>query len=178
MKNIDKITKLVNSIDLEPIVYTLVCREDGPKWSLNKAKLVEQWYRQFLILSSVKPDTQIIPTKSIDIFWHTHILDTKKYMRDCDTIFNGYFHHFPYLGLRSKKDAEAASKAFHETLSLFEQYFQKLPYDEYARCGDSCGFDGISPCGNKKKKDDDDNDEATSYVANKQTERPKLPGYH
>ena len=65
------------NLDLESIKFSLTQREDGPNWSLSKAETLEVWYRRFLYLSSIYSDKVIVPGKDIDVFWHTHILDTQ-----------------------------------------------------------------------------------------------------
>ena len=71
-----------HNLDLEPIKVSLTHREEGPKWHLNKAELIEIWYRRFLYLVRLYPEKILVPCKDIDIFWHSHILDTQKYMTD------------------------------------------------------------------------------------------------
>ena len=104
MKDIRKTQELVGSVYLEPIKFTLVSREEGPGWTVEKTKLIEMWYRRFLTLVKIYPNQTIVPTKDIDTFWHYHILDTRKYMDDCDKVFGSYFHHFPYFGSRGEED--------------------------------------------------------------------------
>lgn len=36
-----------------------------------------------------------VPNKQIDEMWHEHILDTRKYSDDCQTVFGYYLHHTP-----------------------------------------------------------------------------------
>ena len=112
MKDIRKTQELVGSIDLEPIKFNLVSREEGPGWTIAKTKLIEAWYRKFLTLVKIYPDQTIVPTKDIDTFWHYHILDTRKYMNDCNKIFGNYFHHFPYFGSRGEEDRANLDKTF------------------------------------------------------------------
>ena len=127
------------NLDLEPIKFSLTQREEGVNWTLNKAEMVETWYRRFLYLSSLYTDKAIIPSKDIDIFWHTHILDTKKYMSDCENLFGRYFHHFPYFGMRGEKDRSNLKKAFCETEELFLQHFGESPMSVgVADCGSLC----------------------------------------
>lgn len=145
---ITKEMKKVNAIDLEPIIFSLTQREDGPNWSLKKAKEIEKWYRRFLFLCAYHNNIDIIPTKDIDIFWHTHILDTIKYFDDCNQALGFYLHHFPYIGLRDNNDKEKAKKAFANTLDLFHLYFKETPEGITARCGSSCGS-RISNCGGR-----------------------------
>ena len=124
---------------MEPIKVSLTQREGGSDWSLDKAELLEVWYRRFLYLVNLYPEKTIVPSKDIDIFWHTHILDTQKYMDDCENLFGRYFHHFPYFGMRGEKDRSSLEKAFHETDQLYLQHFDESPLNcKIADCGSLC----------------------------------------
>ena len=127
------------TLDLEPIKVSLTQREGGSDWSLDKAELLEVWYRRFFFLVYLHPEKTIVPSKDIDVFWHTHILDTQKYMVDCETLFGRYFHHFPYFGMRGEKDRINLEKAFHETDQLYLQHFGESPLCiGIADCGSLC----------------------------------------
>jgi len=127
------------NLDLESIKFSLTQREDGPNWSLSKAETLEVWYRRFLYLSSIYKDKVIVPSKDIDMFWHTHILDTQKYMLDCENLFGRYIHHFPYFGMRGEKDRNQLKKSFHETEELFLLHFSESPVSVgIADCGALC----------------------------------------
>ena len=131
--------EFTSNLDLEPIKFSLTQREDGPNWSLNKAETLEVWYRRFLYLSSIYKDKVIVPSKDIDMFWHTHILDTQKYMLDCENLFGRYIHHFPYFGMRGEKDRKQLKKSFDETEELFLLYFNESPVSiGIADCGALC----------------------------------------
>ena len=127
------------NLDLESIKFSLTQREDGPNWSLSKAETLEVWYRRFLYLSSIYNDKVLVPSKDIDMFWHTHILDTQKYMLDCENLFGRYIHHFPYFGMRGEKDRNQLKKSFHETEELFLLHFSESPVSVgIADCGALC----------------------------------------
>jgi hypothetical protein len=114
----------VMELDLEPHIVKLTSTKGGGEgWSLARALKIAKQYRAFLILHLRYPDETHIPTISIDTFWHTHILDTMKYMEDCDAIFGSYFHHFPYVGLRGEEDAQIADKSFNDTVNFFDKEF-------------------------------------------------------
>jgi hypothetical protein len=49
----------------------------------------------FLYLMYLYPEQPIIPTREIDIVWHFHILDTRKYAFDCKILFGYFLHHRP-----------------------------------------------------------------------------------
>lgn len=127
------------TLDLEPIKFSLALREEGPRWSLDKIETVETWYRRFLFLVHLHPGKSIVPTKDVDLFWHTHILDTKKYMADCEALFGGYVHHFPYFGMRGEKDRMSLDEAVGETEKLHQKIFGESPVDSgVADCGSLC----------------------------------------
>ena len=131
--------EFTNNLDLEPIKFSLTQREDGPNWSLKKAETLEVWYRRFLYLSSIYNEKVLVPSKDIDIFWHTHILDTQKYMLDCENLFGRYIHHFPYFGMRGEKDRNQLKKSFYETEELFLLHFSESPVSVgIADCGALC----------------------------------------
>lgn len=122
MQPISSLASKAASIDLEPIIYKLVCPEEF-NWSVEKADETAELYRKFLVLCGLYPNKSIVPTQDIDKFWHTHILDTQKYRTDCDSVFGYFLDHFPYFGLQGKEDKEVASKAFKETKELFRKHF-------------------------------------------------------
>ena len=127
------------NLDLEPIKFSLTKREEGAGWSLDKTEALEVWYRRFLYLVSLYPEKVIVPSKDIDIFWHTHILDTQKYMADCKNLFGRYYHHFPYFGMRGEKDRSNLEDAFRKTEELYLQHFGESPLSsEIADCGSLC----------------------------------------
>ena len=103
-------------------------------------------YKRFLILSKKYPDEFLVPTKSIDLIWHAHILFTKKYHEDCDKIFGKYLHHMPSLGL----DVDM-SQSFQRTLFLYEfEFSEKLTFSIEGLLGPDChqGCGGCrSDCG-------------------------------
>jgi hypothetical protein len=136
MQNTISFKSFNKPLNLEPIKFSLAMREEGPGWSLDKIETLEKWYRRFLFLVHLYPEKTIVPTKDIDIFWHTHILDTKKYMTDCELLFGGYFHHFPYFGMRGEKDRMDLKEAFNETEELYLNLF-----------GESSLSSGIADCG-------------------------------
>ena len=138
MRDIREIQKKVESIDLGSILYTLTKRPDWTLWNIDKAKAVEILYRHFLTLVVAYPDKNIVPTQDIDTFWHTHILDTEKYMDDCEKSFGYYIHHFPYFGLRGKEDEQMAADSFSETSELFKKHFGVPLLEESDRCSSHC----------------------------------------
>ena len=134
------------ALDLEPIIISLTLREEGLGWPAEKTKVIEQWYRRYLYMVYLYPDKIIVPTKEIDTFWHHHILDTLKYMEDCEVLFGRYIHHFPYFGMRGEVDRKNLKNAFNETKILYKKHFGESPITlESADCGGLCAEPGPDP---------------------------------
>lgn len=104
----------LDALDLEPIKFKLVTQYG---WSLEKADAVESLYKGYLRLCATHVGKTIVPTIDIDEMWHAHILDTRKYQEDCEKVFGGFMHHYPYLGMLG--DEDDAQEGFLVTKSLF-----------------------------------------------------------
>lgn len=116
---------MVLNLNLSILRSKLEDAEEGPGWDFMQCNGAERKYKRFLILNIKYPDKAIVPDKEIDTFWHAHILDTRKYHADCDAIFGGYFHHYPYFGLKGKEDKMQLDKAFAETQELWKKEFEQ-----------------------------------------------------
>ncbi|MGI9392214.1 MAG: glycine-rich domain-containing protein, partial [Parvibaculales bacterium] len=140
MKNTTNSTEF--EFDLEPIVIKLMDDVEGEGWSFKYATNVEQEYRRFLKLCRDYPDTGIVPSNVVDKMWHMHILDTRKYLQDCEQYFGYFLHHFPYFGMRGEEDSQNLDKAWLETKTLYANHFHEKPdanfWQESVRCP-SCG---------------------------------------
>lgn len=144
-------------LNLESVVFTLVDDDGYYKWPLSKALEVEKWYRRFLYISSVEAGVAMVPSKDIDVFWHEHILDTRKYFDDCERVFGRYFHHFPFFGTRGKQDEADLRDAYVLTNKLYLKYFNEMPSKgdlDASVCGgdDDGGSCGGGECGGDVNK--------------------------
>lgn len=88
---------------------------------------MEVWYRRFLLLN-FKYKGSIVPNELIDEFWHFHILDTRKYAKDCAMLFNEMLHHFPYFGMRGEEDRKNLNRCYEVTKKLFLEEFGAIPF--------------------------------------------------
>ena len=116
---LDTTEAAINHLDLQMVKMKLQDAKEGPGWSLEKAERIESWYKRFLVLNAKYPESPLVPTHDIDVFWHQHILDTRAYALDCQRIFGRFLHHFPYLGMRGPEDAEQLRRSFEATRNLF-----------------------------------------------------------
>lgn len=115
--------KLIETLDLDPIVVKLMDKVEGKGWDLAYARLIESEYRKFLVLLLKYPNEAIVPAREVDEFWHYHILDTLKYEEDCKNIFGYFMHHFPYFGMRGEEDANNLKQAWKKTCELYIECF-------------------------------------------------------
>jgi hypothetical protein len=100
----------VGDLDLSPIKMKLMHVESGEGWSQARADAAEIEYRRFLLLAKTYPGEPLAPTVDVDLFWHYHILDTRKYAVDCQEVFGHFLHHYPYEGLDGASDEAARQR--------------------------------------------------------------------
>ncbi|MCA9195527.1 MAG: hypothetical protein KDB03_27335 [Planctomycetales bacterium] len=103
------------NLDLECIAFKVVWEE---KWSLEKIDRIELDYRWFLQAIRLSDQDSLAPERDVDVFWHHHILDTRKYINDCNLLFGRYVHHFPYSGVLGDRDAGEQRKRYERSLVL------------------------------------------------------------
>jgi hypothetical protein len=133
------------TLDLNPIKYKLMKDKD---WTLERANQVEPQYKAFLFLIGSKVKAEFVPTFDIDEMWHTHILDTRKYMMDCALHFGAYIHHYPYLGMKDAEDRSRAETLFASTCATIADAFNINVHDlDTTSCGGGCGGSCGSSCG-------------------------------
>lgn len=114
----------IQALDFTNVINKLVnvfgwLKEDA----LSTAKL----YQNYLILKIKygKEHLYLPPSEDIDEFWHNHILDTERYIEDCQRIFGAYLHHYPYLGIDGKTNLEDLNSAYEVTQAL---HFKEFGY--------------------------------------------------
>ena len=130
-------------LDLSMVRWKLTDPEEGKGWSEDYALQVEREYRRYLSLAHAYAGENVVPSKTVDTFWHFHILDTRAYGPDCERLFGAFMHHFPYFGMRGDADMQALQDSYASTLDLYERHFGIPPEDiwpdsEAARCP-NCG---------------------------------------
>ena len=148
----------IASLNLDCIKIKIMDKKEGKGWSRAQADSAEVAYKQFLQLNLKYPNKSIVPTITVDAFWHQHILDTQKYAEDCQNIFGYFLHHFPYFGMRGKEDAENLKNAFEETKALLASEFGKTNHEDcildqdekdtrvFALCGGTSSCEGGGSC--------------------------------
>ncbi|MFL9449592.1 glycine-rich domain-containing protein-like [Tolypothrix bouteillei VB521301_2] len=120
----------LEALDLEAIAQRLMHPEYGLGWSHKQVERAIARYKMFLHLVYLYPNNAIVPTREIDIVWHHHILDTRKYAFDCEWLFGYFVHHNPNLDFRSQTNQLALERAFYDTKTLFAEHFGVLLIEE------------------------------------------------
>jgi hypothetical protein len=89
-------------------------------WSADQAQRVEGDYKRFLYaLAHNRPEVIISPpSQEVDEFWHQHILDTRKYRNDCQTIFGHYVDHTPGLEPDKQRQADRRRQEVYEEYDI------------------------------------------------------------
>jgi len=117
----------IENLDLAYLEKRLMDRQG---WTAKNAKEAVRRYKNFLILILRYPDRVLAPALDIDEAWHSHILFTREYFRDCEIVFGGYLHHTPFQfsGQNSgEEEKKAMEKAQSLTSDLYIQEFNE-PY--------------------------------------------------
>lgn len=155
----DRLYRL-EQLDLAPV--RLMLKQEPPTgfgWSEDTALQAEKLYRQFLHLNLVRAVRRPVPCVFVDAFWHAHILDTKRYREDCESLFGYFLDHNPGFGAMG--DAEERDQRFEETAAAGDALFGREVGDVHSlaespsMCGSSvelpsmCGSSIMAPsmCG-------------------------------
>ena len=141
----------VEEIDFSNIRWKLSCADNSSNWSETKIIEGEAMYTGYLALLLTYEDisNSLAPPELADDFWHAHILDTRKYMSDCNQLFGEYLHHFPYFGMRGDEDAANLVRSANLVFELLRYHFFSIQrysfltekyskHSDCSNCGKAC----------------------------------------
>lgn len=138
------------ALDFEQLKSKMM-HKSGYGWTREEADRHELEYKRFLALLVKYPNETIVPTVAADEFWHSHILDTMRYAKDCQNVFGYFLHHNPYIGLRGEEDAGVQQAAADTMRRLYAQEFGTAKSTDAAYCGKAeaayCGKADAAYCG-------------------------------
>jgi len=129
----------IQALDLEPVKLRAMDHELGEGWTREYADSIELAYKNYLTMLVKYPDDaeDILLSKDVDEFWHTHILQTIKYTEDCLNTFGNFLHHAPHIGERTPADLEKRGALAEKTRHLYEQEFGGAEMGEAAWFGNA-----------------------------------------
>src|SRR6266581_5111074 len=122
---VEQVMAAIRALDLEPVKVRAMDPELGEGWTREYAESIERAYRNYLIVLVKHPEDieEIVVSKDVDEFWHTHILHTMKYTEDCEKVFGTYLHHNPDIGGRAPAEIERKAALVEKTRRLYQQEF-------------------------------------------------------
>ena len=115
----------IQALDLESVKLRVTDAELGEGWTREYADSIEAAYKNYLTMLVKYPDDaeDIALSEDVDEFWHTHILQTRKYAEDCQKAFGNFLHHEPHVGERTAADLEKRAAMAERTRSLYAREF-------------------------------------------------------
>src|SRR5712692_894786 len=122
---VEQVIAAIHALDLESVKIRAMDPELGEGWTREYAEGIERGYRTYLTMLAKYPDhaEDILLSKDVDEFWHTHILQTIKYTEDCEAVFGKYLHHAPHIGEVTQADVEKRTALAEKTRRLYEREF-------------------------------------------------------
>ncbi len=88
----------------------------------NDLERVENEYKRFLHMILIYGTKNILISKELDNYWHTHILDTQKYSIDTKEIFGRFIHHDPFYNPFINSDGK---QKFKNTILSYQSLFNE-----------------------------------------------------
>ena len=115
----------IQALDLESVKLRVMDAELGEGWTREHADRIELAYKNYLIMLTKYQEhaEDILLSQDVDEFWHTHILQTRKYTEDCERVFGAFLHHEPHVGARTAADLEKRSVLAEKTRELYQREF-------------------------------------------------------
>ena len=132
MKSDSEVIETIHSIDFTWIEKKLTKSDPNISkvWSLEGVRDAVNQYRNFMfILYKYQKKHKVVPSIEVDEIWHHHILDTRKYFLDCESVYGEYMHHFPYFGMRGNDDFIDLQDSFSSTQDLYFKHFDEYMYE-------------------------------------------------
>src|SRR5712691_7959543 len=125
---VEQVIAAIHALDLESVKIRAMDSELGEGWTREYAEGIEQGYRTYLTMLAKYQDhaEDILLSKDVDEFWHTHILQTLKYSEDCEAVFGKYLHHNPHVGELTAADVDRRDAMAEKTRRLYQREFGSM----------------------------------------------------
>ena len=108
----------------DPVTFTARLRSEYG-WSARHARRVVTEYRRFVLLAVSGPQMST-PSPAVDLVWHLHLLDTRRYWDDfCANTLGRKLHHTPSRG--GAAEAERYAATYRATLDRYAAEFGEAP---------------------------------------------------
>lgn len=126
------------TFDLSYVIEQMSKKSKFAEWTPERFRKAQEEYRQFVALCRAFPERSLGISPDADEIWHRHILNTRRYIADCNTYFGEYFHHTPVC------DKSENFEAQQETNKLSLEIFgvSRLPSSSMTCVGTGCMNNG------------------------------------
>jgi len=126
----------IQALDLDSVKLRVMDTELGEGWTREYADSIEAAYKNYLAMLVKYPDDieDILVSKDVDEFWHSHILHTMKYADDCQKVFGNFLHHNPQTSERSSAGIQKRSALAEKTRRLYQQQSKNARNADAAYC--------------------------------------------
>lgn len=148
-KPVPQVIAGIQVLDLESVKIRLMDPKVGEGWTREYADSIEVGYKTYLTMVVKYQDhaEDILLSKDVDEFWHTHILQTAKYVDDCEAVFGKYLHHAPHIGEITEADAARRDAQAEKTRQLYQREFGSMQNAESAWFGVSVDVENAESTG-------------------------------
>ena len=138
-KPVEQVISAIQALDLESVKLRVMDAELGEGWTREYADSIEVAYKTYLTMLVKYQDhaEDILLSKDVDEFWHTHILQTMKYSDDCQNVFGTYVHHNPHVGERTPEVLEERAVLAEKTRHLYLREFSDSQIADAAWSGNA-----------------------------------------
>ncbi len=99
-------------------------------WSKDRALKAVEDYKRYLAITKALKGYQLVPNGDLDEIWHLHLLDTRRYVKDCYELFGGFLHHYPYYGMLGEENKQDWLDNQEFASELWEKLFSEILYSE------------------------------------------------
>jgi hypothetical protein len=140
----------IDEIATVDLTFIVAKTQRKQSWSNERTKLAETQYRNYLAViryldANNQPLNVAPPSQDADEIWHNHILDSFKYLNDCNKVFGFFLHHLPsYNAEREAMGLGAAVKEqaqLHAAIAKSDQLM-----DKFFPCTEAGSKAGCIPC--------------------------------
>jgi len=144
MENISKQIFEEAMVLVKDLDFTLAIKklqtENAGGWTEDRAIKAVEGYKRYLAITKALDGFQLVPNADIDEIWHYHLMDTRRYEKDCREIFGGFLHHYPYYGLLDEENEKNWKENQVTSNNIWNELFNEELYESsYApNCPQAC----------------------------------------
>jgi hypothetical protein len=144
MENISKQKFEEAMVLVKDLDFTLAIKklqtENAGGWTEDRAIKAVEGYKRYLAITKALDGFQLVPNADIDEIWHYHIMDTRRYEKDCQDIFGGFLHHYPYYGMLDEENEKNWKENQVTSNNIWNELFNEELYESsYApNCPQAC----------------------------------------